>query len=34
VSTKDRVPLNPKPLRMTTKVNPVLQYQSPYKGGQ
>jgi hypothetical protein len=34
VSTKDRVPLNPKPLRMTIKVNPVHHYQSPHRGGQ
>jgi hypothetical protein len=26
VSTKDRVPLNPKPLQTTTKVNSILHY--------
>jgi hypothetical protein len=34
VSTKDRVSLNPKPLRMITKVNLVLHYQSPHRGRQ
>jgi predicted secreted protein len=34
VSTKDQVPLNPKPLRMTIKVNPVIHYQSSHRGRQ
>jgi hypothetical protein len=34
VSTKDRVPLDPKPLQMTTNDNPILHYQSPHIGGQ
>jgi hypothetical protein len=34
VSTRDRVSLNPKPLRMTTKVNLVLHYQSLQRGEQ
>jgi hypothetical protein len=34
VSTKERVPVNPKPLRMTTKVNLILHYQFSHRGGQ